>query len=228
MTTTTRRLGLSGPLLDHDDGRRLQRQLHAEVAAGRVDWALVLCQHASVYTAGTSTRSGDLPADGTPVTTVDRGGRITWHGPGQLVAYPIVRLPEPLDVVAHVRALEACLIATCAAAGVRAERVAGRSGAWVRGPHGDEKIGAVGVRVDQGVTTHGVALNCDADLRAFDRIVPCGIADAGVTSLARASGRLVTVADTVDALESELVAYLGSLSPAPARHLAPVPAEARR
>jgi lipoyl(octanoyl) transferase len=226
--TTTRRLGLSGPLLDHDDGRRLQRGLHAEVVAGRTDWALVLCQHTSVYTAGTSTREGDLPTDGTPVTRVDRGGRITWHGPGQLVAYPIVRLPEPLDVVAHVRALEACLIATCAAVGVLAERVPGRSGAWVTGPHGVEKVGAVGVRVDQGVTTHGVALNCDADLRAFDRIVPCGISDAGVTSLTRASRRLVTVTDAVDALEAELVAYLSSIAPTPARHLALVPAEARR
>jgi lipoyl(octanoyl) transferase len=226
--TTTRRLGLSGPLLDHDDGRRLQRRLHAEVAAGRTDWALVLCQHTSVYTAGTSTREGDLPTDGTPVTRVDRGGRITWHGPGQLVAYPIVRLPEPLDVVAHVRALEACLIATCAAVGVLAERVPGRSGAWVAGPQGLEKVGAVGVRVDQGVTTHGVALNCDADLRAFDRIVPCGISDAGVTSLTRASRRLVTVTDAVDALEAEIVAYLTSIAPTPARHLALVPAEARR
>jgi lipoyl(octanoyl) transferase len=226
--TTTRRLGLSGPLLDHDDGRRLQRRLHAEVASGRAEWALVLCQHTSVYTAGTSTRESDLPTDGTPVTRVDRGGRITWHGPGQLVAYPIVRLPEPLDVVAHVRALEDCLIATCAAVGVRAERVAGRSGAWVEGAQGDEKVGAVGVRVDQGVTTHGLALNCDADLRAFDRIVPCGITDAGVTSLTRASRRLVTVTDAADALESELVAYLTSIAPAPARHLALVPAEAGR
>lgn len=209
--TTTRRLGVTGPPLAYDEGWRLQRELHADVVAGRRDSALVLCQHPSVYTAGTRTRPDDLPRDGSPVTPVDRGGRITWHGPGQLVAYPIVRLPEPLDVVAHVRALEACLIEVCTGAGVPAVRVAGRSGAWVRGPFGDEKVAAIGVRVAEGVTMHGVALNCDADLSAYDQIVPCGIADAGVTSLTRASGRRVTVADVADALEGTLTTYLTSL-----------------
>ncbi|VXB23524.1 lipoyl(octanoyl) transferase LipB [Frigoribacterium sp. 9N] len=209
--TTTRRTGLTGPPLDYDKGLRLQRELHADVVAGRLDSALVLCQHPSVYTAGTRTQPADLPRDGSPVTRVDRGGRITWHGPGQLVAYPIVRLPEPLDVVAHVRALEACLIAVCAGVGVSAVRVEGRSGAWVRGPLGDEKVAAVGVRVAEGVTMHGVALNCDADLSPYAGIVPCGITDAGVTSLTRASGRRVAVTDVADALETSLTAYLTSL-----------------
>ena len=210
--TTTRRLGITGPLLDYDEGWRLQLRLHADVVAARLDSALVLCQHPPVYTAGTRTQASDLPRDGSPVTRVDRGGRITWHGPGQLVAYPIVRLPDPLDVVAHVRALEACLIHACAVAGVHAERVEGRSGAWVHGPGGDEKVAAVGVRVAEGVTMHGVALNCDPDLTAYRQIVPCGITDAGVTSLTRASGRRVTVADVVDALDASLTAYLTRLT----------------
>jgi lipoyl(octanoyl) transferase len=209
--TTIRRVGLTGQPLDYDEGRHLQRDLHAGVVAGRLDSALVLCQHPSVYTAGTRTQPTDLPRDGSPVVPVDRGGRITWHGPGQLVGYPIARLPRPLDVVAHVRALEACLIDVCAEVGVLARRVDGRSGAWVDGPHGVEKVAAVGVRVADGVTTHGVALNCDADLSPFSQIVPCGISDAGVTSLTRASGRRVAVTDVVDALEAALVAYLTDL-----------------
>lgn len=209
--TTTRRVGLTGPPLDYREGLRLQRQLHADVVAGRLDSALVLCQHPSVFTAGTRTQPTDLPRDGSPVVPVDRGGRITWHGPGQLVAYPIVRLPEPLDVVAHVRALEACLIDVCSGVGVSAVRIAGRSGAWVRGPLGDEKVAAVGVRVAEGVTMHGVAVNCDADLSPFAQIVPCGITDAGVTSLTRTSGRRVAVTDVADALEATLTAYLTGL-----------------
>ena len=226
--TTTQRLGVTGPLLDYDEGWRVQRELHADVVAGRLDSALVLCQHPSVYTAGTRTQPTDLPRDGSPVVPVDRGGRITWHGPGQLVAYPIVRLPEPLDVVAHVRALEACLIEVCAGVGVPAERVAGRSGAWVRGPAADEKVAAVGVRVAEGVTMHGVALNCDADLAAYDQIVPCGIADAGVTSLTRASRRRVAVTDVADALETALTTYLTSLETAGRVPARPDPVGAHR
>ena len=224
----TRRLGVTGAPLDYDEGRRLQRGLHADVVAGRLDSALVLCQHPSVYTAGTRTRPDDLPRDGAPVVPVDRGGRITWHGPGQLVAYPIVRLPEPLDVVAHVRALEECLIEVCTGVGIAAVRVEGRSGAWVRGPIGDEKVAAVGVRVAEGVTMHGVALNCDADLTPFAQIVPCGITDAGVTSLTRASGRRVAVTDVVDALEAALTAYLTDLETAGRAPARPDPVGAHR
>jgi lipoyl(octanoyl) transferase len=173
-----------------------QRVWHDEVVAGGGD-VLWLLEHASVYTAGRRTEPLDRPFDGTPVVDVDRGGRITWHGPGQLVGYPIVRLPDPLDVVAHVRRLEQLLIDTCAQLGLATTRVAGRSGVWVpaddRGP--DRKVAAIGVRVARGVTMHGFALNADPDLSAFDRIVPCGIRDATVTSLSRELGRDVPVAE---------------------------------
>ena len=204
----TLRLGLEGPPLDYLEGLALQRRLHDDVVQGRLPSALVLCQHPSTYTAGASTRPGDLPTDGSPVVPVDRGGRITWHGPGQLVAYPIVRLPEPVDVVAHVRQLERALLVAAATVGVTARTVPGRSGAWVDGAGGPAKVAAVGVRVAQGVTTHGVALNCDTGDDPWRAIVPCGIADAGVTDLTRASGRPVAVGDVADALEAALVDLL--------------------
>ncbi|ARC57316.1 Octanoyltransferase [Frondihabitans sp. 762G35] len=208
---TTMRLGLEGPLLDYTEGLALQRRLHAEVVEGTTGQALILCQHPSVYTAGTRTQESDLPRDGSPVVEADRGGRITWHGPGQLVAYPIVRLPEPVDVVAHVRALEQVVIDVCARFGVDAERIDGRSGAWVRGPFRDEKVGAIGIRVAQGVTMHGISLNCDNSLDPYATIVACGIADAGVTTLSRAAGRTISVLDVADALEERLDAYLETL-----------------
>ncbi|WP_420368027.1 lipoyl(octanoyl) transferase LipB [Curtobacterium sp. L1-20] len=182
-------------LLDHATGVVLQQQLRADVVAGRSPGALVLCEHPSVYTAGRRTEPSDLPSDGSPVVEVDRGGRITWHGPGQLVAYPVVRLAEPLDVVAWVRDLEQVLLDAAAAVGVRAERVDGRSGAWVPGPAGTPhaKVGAIGLHVAEGVTSHGIALNCTNALDAYAAIVPCGIADAGVTTLSDAAGRTVTV-----------------------------------
>lgn len=171
-----------------------QRAWHDEVVGGEPD-LLWLLEHQSVYTAGKRTEPLERPMDGTPVIDVDRGGKITWHGPGQLVGYPIMRLPEPLDVVAHVRRMEGLLIEVCAQLGVTADRVEGRSGVWIdadeRGPQ--RKIAAIGVRVARGVTMHGFALNADPDLAAFDRIVPCGILDAGVTSLSAELGRDVTV-----------------------------------
>nr|WP_245981874.1 lipoyl(octanoyl) transferase LipB [Frondihabitans australicus] len=206
------RLGLSGPPLDYDEGYALQRRLHDEVVAGAADSHLVLCQHADVYTAGRRTEPSDLPRDGSPVVDVDRGGRITWHGPGQLVAYPIVRLPEPLDVVAYVRSLEQVVIDTCAVFGVDAERVEGRSGAWIRRPFRDEKVGAIGIRVANGVTMHGISLNCDNSLEPYGAIVACGIADAGVTTLSRVLGRRVSPGDVVDTLEAHLDAYLATLA----------------
>lgn len=217
----TIRLGLDGEPLDYLDGCALQRDLHDDVVLHRRDGALVICQHASVYTAGRRTEPGDLPRDGSPVVETDRGGRITWHGPGQLVAYPIVRLPEPLDVVAHVRALEDVLLEVCAAVGVAAVRVPGRSGAWLPGAlttsGRDEKVGAVGVRVAHGVTLHGVSLNCDNPLDPYAAIVPCGIADAGVTTLTRASGRPVSPADVADLLDEALTRYITSLAHRAAR-----------
>jgi lipoyl(octanoyl) transferase len=194
----------------YDEVWDLQRRTHADVAAGSAHDTLFLLQHSAVYTAGRRTEPLDRPADSTPVVDVDRGGKITWHGPGQLVGYPIVRLPMPLDVVGHVRRLEDALIAACSDLGLATTRVAGRSGVWVpaddRGP--DRKVAAIGVRVAQGVTQHGFALNCDCDLAAFDRIVPCGIRDAGVTSLTAELGRRVTVEDALPIVESRALEAL--------------------
>ncbi len=193
-------------LLAYAEGLALQQRLRADVVAGRSPGAVVLCEHPSVYTAGRRTQPSDLPLDGSPVVEVDRGGRITWHGPGQLVAYPIVRLAQPLDVVAWVRDLEQVLIEAAAAVGVTAERVDGRSGAWVPRPDrsNHDKVGAIGLHVAEGVTSHGIAIYCENTLDAYAAIVPCGIADAGVTTLSRASGERVSV-DDVAALVAPLV-----------------------
>ncbi len=196
--------------VDYDRAWQLQREVHANVVAGRSPDIVLLLEHESVYTAGKRTAEDEKPDDGTPVVDVDRGGKITWHGPGQLVGYPIVRLPMPLDVVAHVRRLEAALIAACDEVGVATIRVDGRSGVWVaaddRGP--DRKVAAIGVRVAQGVTLHGFALNCDCDLASFDRIVPCGIRDAGVTTLTAELGRDVSVAEMLPLVEGHLLREL--------------------
>jgi lipoyl(octanoyl) transferase len=193
-------------LVDYRDAWAEQRRLHEAVAAGTSPGAVLLLEHPSVFTAGKRTEPAERPADGTPVVDVDRGGKITWHGPGQLVGYPIIRLPDPVDVVAYVRRTERLLIDVCAELGVAAGRVEGRSGAWVRaddrGP--DRKIAAIGIRVSRGVTLHGFALNCDCDLSNFERFVPCGIRDAGVTSLTAELGRPVTVADALPVVERHL------------------------
>lgn len=192
--------GIGERLVPYDEALALQRSLHGEVAGGTRADTVVLVEHESVYTAGKRTAAWDRPVDGTPVVDVDRGGRITWHGPGQLVAYPIVRLAEPVDVVAYVRALEDAVIAVCRRFGVTAERVDGRSGVWVRPAEGqDRKVCAIGVRVARGVTMHGIGFNVAPDLSAFDRIVPCGIADAGVTSLAQETGAAPTLREVADA-----------------------------
>ena len=172
-----------------------QRELHEERVADQRPDTVLLLEHPSVYTAGKRTEDWERPVDGTPVIDVDRGGRITWHGPGQLVGYPIVRLPDPVDVVAHVRRLEDALMEVCTGFGLATERVEGRSGVWVRNGGGWDKIGAIGLRVEQGVTMHGFALNCSNELTAYDRIVACGIRDAGVTTLSALTGRTVTPAD---------------------------------
>jgi len=198
-----------GPaLVDYNQGWDLQRRIHAEVVGGSPDHLLLL-QHSPVYTAGRRTepheRPWPLPTDAA-VIDVDRGGKITWHGPGQLIGYPIVRLREPLDVVAFVRRIEQLLIEVCTHYGVNGQRVEGRSGVWVgpdsRGPA--RKIAAIGIRVAQGVTMHGFALNCDCDLGWFDRIVPCGISDATVTSLTKECGRPVTVDEVLPVLRAAL------------------------
>lgn len=187
-----------------------QRRVHEAVVDGERADTVLLLEHPSVYTAGKRTEAWDRPVDGTPVVDVDRGGKITWHGPGQLVGYPIVRLPDPVDVVAYVRRVEQLLIDACAELGVRTARVDGRSGVWVpadeRGPA--RKIAAIGIRVARGVTLHGFSLNCDCDLTYFDRIVPCGIRDAGVTSLSAELGRPLTVAEALPVVERHLPTLL--------------------
>lgn len=187
--------GFAPQTLPYADGLRRQREIHADVVAGRRADTVILCEHDSVYTAGSRTEPGDLPRDGSPVVDVDRGGRITWHGPGQLVAYPIVKLAEYRDVVGHVRRLEQVMIDVAARLGVRGGRIASRSGVWVDSPSGPVKIGAVGVRVMSGTTLHGFALNCSNSLAAYETIVPCGISDAGVSTLSIESGRIVTPID---------------------------------
>ena len=197
-------------LVDYVEAWQEQRRIHEAVVTGDQPDTILLLEHPSVFTAGKRTEPADRPFDGTPVVDVDRGGKITWHGPGQLVGYPILRLPDPIDVVAYVRRTEQMLIDVCAEFGVAAERVEGRSGAWVRaddrGP--DRKVAAIGIRVSRGVTQHGFALNCDCDLSNYDRFVPCGIRDAGVTSLTAELGRPVTVADVLPVVEAHLPALL--------------------
>jgi lipoyl(octanoyl) transferase len=241
------RLGLGEDAVEYLDAWQEQRRVHAARCADEIPDTCLLLEHRAVYTAGRRTTDAERPLDGTPVIDVDRGGRITWHGPGQLVGYPIVRLPDPVDVVAHVRRLEEALIRTCADFGVETTRVEGRSGAWVLGDPGgarretggldldfaarpddydprlrgpeyapsnagqrgeDRKMAAIGVRVAKGVTMHGFALNCDPDNTAFDRIVPCGIRDAGVTSLSGELGRNVPVTEVLPVMEKHLRAVL--------------------
>jgi lipoyl(octanoyl) transferase len=210
--TTSTLTVLRPGLVDYRDAWDQQRELHEAVVAGTRPDTVLLLEHPSVFTAGKRTEPADRPIDGTPVVDVDRGGKITWHGPGQLVGYPIIKLPDPIDVVAYVRRTEQLLIDVCAELGVEASRsdVPGRSGAWVladeRGP--DRKIAAIGIRVARGVTQHGFALNCDCDLSAYDRFVPCGIRDAGVTSLTAELGRPVTVAEVLPIVERHLPTLL--------------------
>jgi lipoyl(octanoyl) transferase len=202
-------------LVDYEEAWARQRELHARVVEGSAPSTLLLLEHPPVYTAGKRTEPHERPFDGTPVIDVDRGGKITWHGPGQLVGYPIVRLPDPVDVVAHVRRLETALMAVCTGLGVVTEQVEGRSGVWVRadGRRPDRKIAAIGVRVARGVTMHGFALNCDPDMSAFANMIPCGIVDAGATSLSAELGRDVPVAAVIDAVEA---AMREVLTPVPA------------
>jgi len=211
-----RRLGFGPDAVPYAQGWDEQRRTHAAVVEGTEPSTVLLLEHPPTFTAGKRTQPADRPTDGTPVVDVDRGGRITWHGPGQLVGYPIVLLPDPLDVVAHVRRLEGLLIDVCRELGVETYRVEGRSGVWVapdsplEGTRPERKVAAIGVRVSRGATMHGFALNCDCDLAWFDRIVPCGIEDAGVTSLSAELGRDVTVAEVLPLVESRLAQGLHS------------------
>jgi lipoyl(octanoyl) transferase len=202
-----RRLGQ----VPYDEAWALQQDLHARVVAGEQDDVVLLLEHEGVYTAGKRTEPWERPVDGSRVIDVDRGGKITWHGPGQITGYPVVRLPDPVDVVGYVRRVEQLLIDVCAELGLATGRVDGRSGVWT--PDGARKVAAIGIRVARGVAMHGFALNCDNSLTPYDAIVACGITDAGVTTLSRELGRDVPVAEVLPLLERHLPTLL---EPSPA------------
>jgi lipoyl(octanoyl) transferase len=207
--------GFGADAVPYEQALELQRELHALRVAGDIPDTCLLLEHEPVYTAGRRTEPADRPVGdaGAPVLDVDRGGRITWHGPGQLVGYPIIRLADPVDVIAYVRSIEAAMIGACAEFGLTASRVDGRSGAWITPGQGggpDRKVAAIGIRVARGTTMHGFALNCDNDLSWFRRIVPCGISDASVTSVTSELGREVTVSDALAPVQRQLAAALGA------------------
>ena len=188
-------------LMEYEKALELQRSIHAEVADSLRNNTLILLEHPPVFTAGRRTLDSEKPTDGSPVIDVDRGGKITFHGPRQIVGYPIVRLKNPNDVVGFVREIETALIHVCNEFGINAERYCERSGVWVRDDQGDRKIAAIGIRVARGVTMHGFALNVDPDLNYFERIIPCGIADAQVTSMSKELGRKMTSEEVEPILE---------------------------
>lgn len=196
MSTTTSTLSIRQiGIVDYESAWDLQRDLHQKVAAGEIENTLLLLEHPPIFTAGRRTLDSERPIDGSKVIDVDRGGKITFHGPGQIVGYPIVKLREPENVVGFVREIELSLIDLCNSLGIPAERYCERSGVWIRDEYGDRKIAAIGIRVAKGVTMHGFALNIDPDLSYFSRIIPCGIPDAGVTSISKELGREVSVAE---------------------------------
>ncbi|MFJ2647055.1 lipoyl(octanoyl) transferase LipB [Streptomyces sp. NPDC087420] len=249
-------LGFGEESVEYREAWQEQRRVHAARFADELPDTCLLLEHQSVYTAGRRTADSERPLDGTPVVDVDRGGKITWHGPGQLVGYPILKLPRPVDVVAHVRRLEDALIRVAAEFGVETSRVEGRSGVWVLGDavedrpatggltldfdprlqddefdprlngpeyapsnagqrREDRKLAAIGIRIAKGVTMHGFSLNVNPDNTWFDKIVPCGIRDAGVTSLAYELGRDVTIAEVLPSVERHLRDVLESTEPKP-------------
>ena len=199
-------------LVDYQKAWESQKAIHQDVVDGKRPNTLLLLEHPSVFTAGRRTEESEKPSDGTPVIDVDRGGRITWHGPGQLVGYPIVKLINPAELVGFVREIESGLMAVCSALGLSTERIDGRSGVWVRDSTGDRKIAAIGVRVAKGVTMHGFALNVNPDLSSFKTIIPCGIADAGVTSLEIELQRSITIDEVAPLVERHIFESLKRVS----------------
>ena len=199
-----------GQLIEYNDAWQWQREIHAEVVAGTRPSTMLLVEHPPVFTAGKRTQPSDRPWDGSPVIDVDRGGRITWHGPGQIVGYPIVTLPTPVDVMDFVHRLEAAIMDVCAIFDINTMRVDERTGVWVPADQQGiaRKIAAIGVRVSRGVTMHGFALNANCDLSWYDRIVPCGIPDAGVTSLSKELGCDVTIAEVAPLVETSMLKHL--------------------
>jgi len=198
--------------MEYIEALELQRALHSEIAEDQRENTLVLVEHPSVYTAGKRTQDHERPQDGTLVIDVDRGGKITWHGLGQLVGYPIIRLAKPTELVGFVREIESALIATCAELGLNASRVDGRSGVWIVDSKGERKIAAIGIRVARGVTMHGFALNVEPDLNAFEVIIPCGIEDAVVTSLAIELGRSISIEEVLPVVEKYMYESLAKVS----------------
>ncbi|MEN9748948.1 MAG: hypothetical protein RL149_26 [Actinomycetota bacterium] len=197
-------VGLAPDFVDYEAAWQLQREVHAEIAAGTRPETVLLLEHASVFTAGKRTEESERPTDGTPVIDVDRGGKITWHGPGQLVGYPIMRLPDPIDVVGYVRWLEQVLIDSIAEFGVVGQRVGGRSGVWVDVDGKFEKVAAIGIRVAEKTTMHGFALNCNNSLDPYDTIVACGIRDAKTTTLQLLTGKDITPAMAAEVVKRHL------------------------
>lgn len=201
--------GLSANSVPYLQALELQRATHAAVVRGSAPDTVILLEHPSVYTAGKRTEPDERPTDGTPVIDVDRGGKLTWHGPGQLVGYPIVHLPHPFDVVAFVRLIEGVLIDVLADFGLEGHRVEGRSGVWMTQPGApDAKIAAIGLRIAERVSMHGFALNCSNELAPYEKIVACGIRDAGVTTMSRELGRIVTPTDVAPSVKRHLEAAL--------------------
>lgn len=192
-------------VVDYLSTWELQKNIAEDLIAGKIENTLLLLQHPSVYTAGRRTEISDRPLDGTPVVDVDRGGKITWHGVGQLVGYPIIKLKNATDVVGFVREIESALIDVCTEFGIKTERICDRSGVWIRDKDGDRKIAAIGIRVTKGVTTHGFAINVNPDLSAYDLIIPCGISDAGVTSLAKELGKNISIAEVQPIIEKHIL-----------------------
>jgi lipoyl(octanoyl) transferase len=199
-------------LVDYQKAWESQKAIHQEVVDGIRPNTLLLLEHPSVFTAGRRTEESEKPSDGTPVIDVDRGGRITWHGPGQLVGYPIVKLINPTELVGFVREIEAGLMAVCSDLGLATVRIDGRSGVWIRDTSGDRKIAAIGVRVAQGVTMHGFAINVNPDLASFNSIIPCGISDAGVTSLEIELNRAITIEEVSPLVERHIFESLRRVS----------------
>ena len=199
-------------LIDYGNAWELQKSTHEQVVSGAINNTLLLLEHTSVYTAGRRTEISDRPIDATPVINVDRGGKITWHGPGQVVGYPIIKLKNSTDVVGFVRELETALISVCEEFGIEAKRYCERSGVWIRDEKGDRKIAAIGLRVAKGVTMHGFALNINPDLSAYKKIVPCGIADAKVTSMAVELNRSINIHEVLPVLKNYICPMLERVS----------------
>ncbi len=196
--------GFDPDFVSYNKGLELQRDIHKQVVARHRPDTVILLEHTSVYTAGKRTQDSERPDDGTEVIEVDRGGKLTWHGPGQLVGYPIMRLPEPFDVVGYVRFLEQVLIDVCADFGLETERVIGRSGVWAPHQGAFVKVAAIGIRVSERVAMHGFALNCSNSMEAYDHIVACGIEDAGTSSISELTGSLVTPAMAAEQVKIRL------------------------